>query len=419
MASGRPKASPVWAYFNYNESAKESVCCIEKDEAICGVRVNGKNPTNLKQQLRKYNDKELKEVMLKEEEAKSIKKKSTAVAKSKVRQASMNSFLNIQPLSKHSKKHKTITTKLAVFIGTASVPYSLVENPEFRELFLELEPRYVVPGRNTITKEMLNVIAIMKTNIQEAIFLAKTIHLCCIIWSKKGMTESFLGVVAHFFAKNERHKATLAVRNIFGSHTGNNILGVMEQVLSEWNINKQAVGKVLTDNGSNIIKAFRDFQSSEIDDESVYDYMKDKSYVDLEDNECTTGADDATHTDNSDEDVDDETENRAKCNDTTIHVTSREIDEYHEHERDQNDVFSYNHYERLPCFPHTLQLVVSKFDEVKSCKDAICTAKKITARINKSVKATEMLRNLAGKKLLSDCPTRWSSTFLLLERLLK
>jgi hypothetical protein len=298
------------------------------------------------------------------------------------------------------------------------VPYSLVENPEFRELFLELEPRYVVPGRNTITKEMLNVIAIMKTNIQEAIFLAKTIHLCCIIWSKKGMTESFLGVVAHFFAKNERHKATLAVRNIFGSHTGNNILGVMEQVLSEWNINKQAVGKVLTDNGSNIIKAFRDFQSSEIDDESVYDYMKDKSYVDLEDNECTTGADDATHTDNSDEDVDDETENRAKCNDTTIHVTSREIDEYDEHERDHNDVFSYNDYERLPCFPHTLQLVVSKFDEVKSCKDAICTAKKITARINKSVKATEMLRNLAGKKLLSDCPTRWSSTFLLLERLL-
>ena len=79
-------------------------------------------------------------------------------------------------------------------------------------------------------------------------------------------------------------------------------------------------------------------------------------------------------------------------------------------------VFSSEDYERLSCFAHTLQLVVSKFD---ACKEAINRAKKLVAKINNSVKATEMLKILSGIKLLGDCPTRWSSTFLLLERLLR
>ena len=36
-----------------------------------------------------------------------------------------------------------------------------------------------------------------------------------------------------------------------------------------------------------------------------------------------------------------------------------------------------------------------------------------------STKATEKLTSLAGKKLSGDCPTRWSSTFLLVQRLLE
>ena len=48
MASGRPKASPVWAYFNYNESAKESVRCIEKDEAYVELKLMERTPQTLR-----------------------------------------------------------------------------------------------------------------------------------------------------------------------------------------------------------------------------------------------------------------------------------------------------------------------------------------------------------------------------------
>ena len=70
-----------------------------------------------------------------------------------------------------------------------------------------------------------------------------------------------------------------------------------------------------------------------------------------------------------------------------------------------------------PAF-HTLQLIVSKFDDVKPCKEAISTSKQLVVRFNKSVKATEMLVKLSEKKLTGDCPTRWSSIYLLLKRLI-
>ena len=56
---------------------------------------------------------------------------------------------------------------------------------------------------------------------------------------------------------------------------------------------------------------------------------------------------------------------------------------------------------------------------MKPCKEAISISKKkLVARFNKSVKATEMLDKLCGRKLIGHCPTRWSSTYLLLKRLI-
>ena len=97
----------------------------------------------------------------------------------------------------------------------------------------------------------------MKINIQEKLALASNIHFCCDIWTKKCMTESFLWIVAHFFARDRKHKATLAVRNVIVPHTGCNIISVFKSVLEEWKIDMESVGKVLTDNGSNVLKAFR------------------------------------------------------------------------------------------------------------------------------------------------------------------
>ena len=72
----------------------------------------------------------------------------------------------------------------------------------------------------------------------------------------------------------------------------------------------------------------------------------------------------------------------------------------------------------IPCFTHTLQLVVGKFDQLphqfKSVLKNACT---LVTKVNKSTTATERLVSLCNKKLIGDCRTRWSLTYLLVERL--
>ena len=75
-------------------------------------------------------------------------------------------------------------------------------------------------------------------------------------------------------------------------------------------------------------------------------------------------------------------------------------------------------WKRNSCFVHTLQLVVKEFERAPCFKSTLTKVHKIVQKVNKSCKATEMLVKLAKKKLVSNCPTRWDSTFLMISRLI-
>lgn len=51
MWSGRPRASPVWSFFDYIHESNESVCKIDTDIGLCGAVLKGKNSTNLKKHV--------------------------------------------------------------------------------------------------------------------------------------------------------------------------------------------------------------------------------------------------------------------------------------------------------------------------------------------------------------------------------
>lgn len=89
-----------------------------------------------------------------------------------------------------------------------------------------------------------------------------------------------------------------------------------------------------------------------------------------------------------------------------------ESEEYIDCEDHDEAFYSLN---RIACFSHTLQLVVNKFNELNKFKELLKRAHTIVRKVNSSTKATERLIALCRKKLVKDCPTRWSSTFLLLE----
>ena len=75
----------------------------------------------------------------------------------------------------------------------------------------------------------------------------------------------------------------------------------------------------------------------------------------------------------------------------------------------------------VSCFSHTLQVVVHQFDfdTVTMFKDLLKHTHALMRKMNSSTKATEKLISFCEKKLIRDCPTRWSSTFLLIKHLLE
>jgi len=78
------------------------------------------------------------------------------------------------------------------------------------------------------------------------------------------------------------------------------------------------------------------------------------------------------------------------------------------------------------CFGHTLQLAID--DSIKmspGMQEIIKSAKAIVSFYSRSTKATEKLKefqeqlNLPHHKLITDCPTRWNSTYYMLQHLLE
>jgi hypothetical protein len=127
--------------------------------------------------------------------------------------------------------------------------------------------------------------------------------------------------------------------------------------------------------------------------------------------------------------VDDNTLNTELHGEGTVNTdpeTEREIIDFEQAEEDTRFHLQERGLQHLRCFSHLLQLVVSFFDNIRKKRSslpkftqAILSAKKLFGKFNHSTVATQKLLVKTGKKLRADVVTRWSSTYLLIERLLQ
>ena len=240
----------------------------------------------------------------------------------------------------------------------------------------------------------------LQHNISLVLEQTKRISICCDIWSKQGMTASFLGVIVHCFTVHDRkrHSITLAVKRFEQPHTGERIAELLQSILDQWDIPRHKVFCSLTDNGSNMIKAFKLLSFDETDEEESSEVLSENELDSEQEDDC----------DDSDLEDEEMSDGSAKAVD--------EIKNFDEHEDDHSIAFI--GWKRNSCFTHTLQLVVKEFEKAPCFKATLAKAYKIVKKFNSSCKGTEKLVKLAGKKLVSNCPTRWDSIFLMISRLI-
>ena len=210
------------------------------------------------------------------------------------------------------------------------------------------------------------------------------------------MSEGFLGITAHFVEKKNyvRHHITISCVTFPPPHTAENIYKLFKLELEKFNVKSENVSVVMTDNAANMIAAFKLYDNNLDDCLTEDDELKT-----IEDAMVQRMLDD-------DEPLKDDDE------------AAKMVVEFEQFELQAATLFT--EYPRYPCFLHTLQLVVQLFEKNEAIKVLLVKARSIVNSFNHSFTATTaLIQRFGGLKLISDNRTRWSSTLLLAERMVK
>jgi hypothetical protein len=73
----------------------------------------------------------------------------------------------------HPAKHRV---KCALWVVRRSRPYSIIEDPELREIFQDLNSRVETPSRRTLTRDTKEIFEIEKENLRD--YLAVRVMIC-------------------------------------------------------------------------------------------------------------------------------------------------------------------------------------------------------------------------------------------------
>ncbi len=222
------------------------------------------------------------------------------------------------------------------------------------------------------------------------------------LWTTKNLINSYLCLTAHFYDdENTKSFANilLGLQVINENHSGENIKLCIEKILNKYESPIKDIIRIVTDNGSNMIKALKVLNQIE--------YQNAISFMEKVIDEVASGKLFAIECNNLSENNDREISWEIEL----IDIES-EINEYEIKDREISSEFS-NFAKRLPCYVHTLQLVVNVILKSKSIRSIADKVRHLSAKINKSTPAIQKFKKKINCKPPSDCPTRWSSLYLM------
>ena len=155
---------------------------------------------------------------------------------------------------------------MSFLLASTSLPTSIVDNLDFKSFVFHLNPRFSLPGRTRMTTDIIQIHQHGKKILNKMIHsaLSKKI-LTADIWSKKGLTSSYLGVTIHFVGSDSvLRSAVLELIHFPSPHTGKAVAESIENTVKEWGLGHIPI--IITDSGSNMVKAFKEAKRSYAED---------------------------------------------------------------------------------------------------------------------------------------------------------
>lgn len=144
------------------------------------------------------------------------------------------------------------------FIATNMLPISVVESRSFKDFVSFASPDFKLISRQTAVKIVDNLYETMKQTLKNKIKDCKYVCTTADIWSTKH--KSYLGYTCHWLDDSlKRHSFALACKRFSGAHTFDRIHDQITKIHAAFGLSASNVTATVTDNGSNFVKAFREF----------------------------------------------------------------------------------------------------------------------------------------------------------------
>ncbi|CAF2863964.1 unnamed protein product [Rotaria sp. Silwood2] len=276
---------------------------------------------------------------------------------------------------------------LEELIVRCNLPPSLVEHVGFRKFLKGVVPKWKPTSARYFTRILLPS---LMNNIQDKIkdLLTNVDHICITVdvWTDR-RGRSFLGITGHFLGLDYvPHALLLDFLRLKGSHTGENIYNVTVKVLDNLKL-KEKVFRIITDNASSMIKAYKFGLIVNDVDNIVQDANKQQQ------------------ADNFIKLYDDDNSNLLK--EWILVDWYENINDSF----DKNDTIP----KRLSCFAHSIQLVIRDgLKDAPYLSNSLSKCIKLAQRSYKSTRIADMLDDM-GKTINRPNITRWSSEYLLIK----
>lgn len=275
------------------------------------------------------------------------------------------------------------------YIVNSLSPISHVEHPSFIALVHGYAPYVKIPSRRTLNRRIEEneraMIQYVKQQLGQADFVCTTADA----WTGFKNRRSFLGVTAHILNDDLSRKSfALACRFFPGKHTYDRIGNLLSKIHDEFGINANKITCCVTDNGSNFVKAFKEFQVELIENND-----------DMDENDAVEGID---------------MNDLLESSQSTEESSMLEIDE--ESDEDVDAIILPRHQK---CASHTLNLVGcnaptaaakvnAKYRSVMHSSNGKCSA--IWNKVN-SPQSNEIISSVLGCQLVTPVATRWNSYY--------
>ncbi|XP_015121184.1 zinc finger BED domain-containing protein 1-like [Diachasma alloeum] len=151
-----------------------------------------------------------------------------------------------------------IKNAMVYMMAKDDLPLSATEKEGFRYLMSVVAPNYEVPKKTSITRATEEKYKVLSGIVKSKLAKVENLTLTTDIWTETMSTRGFLGLTIHFLENGKMSYIELDTIELDENRKAPYLSKMFEEFLLKWNISKDKITTVVTDGGTNIVKAVKD-----------------------------------------------------------------------------------------------------------------------------------------------------------------